>query len=390
MLEGTASAGELAAFSLPSSPRQQQRSGPGSWFNPASAASSRPITPRGGIGLRTTLTAAAALSNLSRLSRAASAATHHQQQQQPLSGAASLEPSPSACLPPPLWQDVAPNAAEPKTAPVAQQLSSQDRALLPPEAAGVPDGQHAVGPTCQSSSSAQEQKQLWQPSSQELPAVDSGAHVRSSLRCSSTVSLNLWQPSMAAAGGAEAAADAGSRPGNSGISAPAGPATVGNSEAAPAVASSDPSSSQVQHSLRITIGTGPSSTLTPRLSSLSSLGPAASLSPGASLQVTPRQQSLLSPGVQLSPRQDSLRGMASRGLGSGRRRLEEAAAAAGAAPVSCDRLSLGSHNDSFNSEEGFGSPVKQRCECSWSPVCGSRRCPAAARHLHPLMPWAFP
>lgn len=49
--------------------------------------------------------------------------------------------------------------------------------------------------------------------------------------------------------------------------------------------------------------------------------------------------------------------------------------------VSCDRLSLGSHNDSFNSEEGFGSPVKQRCECCcvvWNRVAARSAEGAAA------------
>lgn len=75
-----------------------------------------------------------------------------------------------------------------------------------------------------------------------------------------------------------------------------------------------------------------------------------------------------SPVSQASPRVESLRGAATRS--SGRRRVDElreqAVAALGGVcgdgPPSADRSSLSSHQDSFNSEEGFGSPVKQRCE----------------------------
>ena len=79
-------------------------------------------------------------------------------------------------------------------------------------------------------------------------------------------------------------------------------------------------------------------------------------------------------GVRLRPRLEELReeeggaGAATGGSGGG-----------GIASV--DRLSLGgggSHtNESFNSEEGFGSPVKQRRECvrgSGRVLGGQRRC----------------
>ncbi|PRW57603.1 serine threonine- kinase drkC [Chlorella sorokiniana] len=60
----------------------------------------------------------------------------------------------------------------------------------------------------------------------------------------------------------------------------------------------------------------------------------------------------------VSPRADSMRS-AGRSPGSaGLQRLEELREEAAA---SADRLSLGSQDHSFNSEEGFGSPVKQRC-----------------------------
>ena len=62
------------------------------------------------------------------------------------------------------------------------------------------------------------------------------------------------------------------------------------------------------------------------------------------------------PMVQVSPRGAAR----SPGSASGLQRLEELRGEGLAA--SCDRLSVGSLNDSFNSEEGFGSPVKQRCE----------------------------
>jgi hypothetical protein len=81
-----------------------------------------------------------------------------------------------------------------------------------------------------------------------------------------------------------------------------------------------------------------------------------------------------SPAV--TPRQHSVRS-AGRCV-SGLLRVEElrGEAAAEGHPASADRLSLASHAESFNSEEGFGSPVKQRRERWWHPVAWPCRLPA--------------
>ena len=372
MLEGTASGGELSVLSMPSSPRhgaaapsiQQILRSERGWHQyfsaPASAASSRPSTPRGA--------AAAMLNSMSRLARAATAAVPVGAGQQTIDLAASM--------PPPAWQAhraaaEADAAAEAGSEPMAaRQQQQQQRHDVTPEAGAVEPVDWSSQSSEQrsgsgaSSSDSQEQQPAQQRSSQGTAAADADAaaattalHASSrAVRHSSTVSLSAWQT--APAGTSVAAVPAAASAATAPAAAPA--------HHSPAPAAQSPPQPSLLPASRLGSGS-----VTPRLASLSNLGPSAATSPvpGGSLAVTPRAASLRAPGTmafQLSPRALS----ASRA--TGQRRVEalreEAVAALGGGGGtgdlvhSADRLSLGSHNESFNSEEGFGSPVKQRCE----------------------------
>lgn len=187
MLEG--SSNELAVLSQPSSPRhpsqfQHQaslpvRPGPGAWLPSSSAISSRAATPRA-------TAAAAVLSSLaplqqqpSRFSRAASLAT--------------LPDSTSLSLPSPAWPAEA--AAGRQPACDAQQ--------------GVKKAPAAVAQApCSSSDEEQQDRQQWaqppqvqehQHTSQEALAAEPSIQGKASPRCGSTVSLSGWQPPLSSA-----------------------------------------------------------------------------------------------------------------------------------------------------------------------------------------------
>lgn len=282
MLEGSSS--ELAVLSQPSSPRHQQqpRSGASSWFLP-SAASTRPATPRSAAGT----TASAGLvpwqpqllqqqlaQQPSRFSRAASCAAV------PGSSAAGESSLPHAVsLPLPAW-------------PAAEQV--------PPAPADCDEQQ--------------------MDAAQQRSSQDASTGHRRTVRCSSTVSLSVWQPPAEAAAPVEAEAS------SSGVQQPQqqAPQQLGAGETlrtsgsstlpaaaawapgyiAAAAAASAPAKQQQQQQPeppRVSLGAcrsgAASGSVTPRLCSLSNLGMAGAAADG-SPQVTPRARSLRAAGSQ--------------------------------------------------------------------------------------------
>ncbi|KAI3434599.1 hypothetical protein D9Q98_002667 [Chlorella vulgaris] len=403
MLEGSASLNGGLELSFPPSsqhssphhrqhhPQHQRRASHGSWLPPSSAGSSRGSTPRAG-------SSAAGASSFWRLSRAAPWAASRQQQQQQQSqqraqqadtsghGSMGLEAALAASMPQPAWWQAGSSSNGIATAGhlaggttaaaalAARQLSSESIAPRPDlgaaaTAAGVAAAAAADGAA--EEPHAQEQVIACRGSSgrdvQQLAAEPSGGlrSLLGSLHCSSTISLNTWHPAAGAAATPPCGASldctgrpAGSCPAPSAAAAEAEPSSSRQCE-------SSPGSGTQQHellvpALRLSLSSaGASASVTPRLGSLYNLAPSAAATAAPdSLPVTPRQHSLR--GSKHAPagllRVEELRAEAAASAAA----LGGGGGGGDGAPASADRLSFGSHNDSFNSEEGFGSPVKQR------------------------------
>lgn len=440
MLEGSVSGVDLSLVpSNPASPAHRQRSGHSSWLPPSSAASSRALTPKSA-----TAASAAAASTFSRLSRPApwTAAQRQQRRQQPLgSSGLGVALELAAGMPPPAWWQASSGAGAEApgqgqlggvvASTAAAQLAARRLSSESIEPRSEPLSMEGGGASCRSS--------------RDVPAGEASAAVRAmlgGLHCSSTISLAMWQP----AGGASAAASrgcsldlhgrppgssldlqrqfragssssssmalpygAGSRGGSLDMRFAFGQFRGGSSSSLAPPAPSAPSSAACQSASEQSRDTSiscleqqrvpaprasslgaDSGSVTPRLGSLSSLAAVAGSVVGAdsSLAVTPRQQSLRS--SKCTPRGllrvEELRAEAAAALGGG------GGGGGEVAPASTDRLSLGSHNDSFNSEEGFGSPVKQRrepragwrCAVLWLELQARALCP---RGVAPCSGW---
>lgn len=334
MLEGSASGPELAALSLPPSPRfgnpyANLHSRQSSWLQPStvpSLASSRPVTPHAG-----------AVGGLSRLACSASATR--------LVGSSSSLPSRDqlvACVPPSAWHvpataataaqasASAPAAVGGRTAPLLSWSSGDSSVHLPMEEHAAPTEAGAQGsdPTRSGRRRAQEhsdqgqqvegqglehceQGQLMsgsffqddvaaEPSLQGRPAALQGS--RPAMQHSSTaVSLNVWQSP------GPASDTPGSKAGFTAWQSPASPfrQEAGGSPAAclPRQPASGNPAAEAATPVQAAGGGGASGSATPRLASLIGPIPAAKGSPlpEGSPQVTPRQQSLLgcSPRAQV-------------------------------------------------------------------------------------------
>lgn len=280
MLEG--SSNELAVLSQPSSPRHQlhhsasllsqpARPGQGAWLASASAGSSQGASPR-------VSAAAAGLSGMapapqpSRFSRAASAAAIPD----------------SSSLPLPAWIDVA-------------------------------AGQAAVGESAEQALSScvqQQQQQQVRHSSQDAPAAEQSAQAAPAPRHGSTVSLSGWQPAVAASNSSQqqhasmSPSSSDTLPVASAWAAEYGVAAEAAARSALAGTSSlqqqrRPHQPGCEPGMRLSLGGArggaASGSVTPRIGSLSNLGPAGSLPMAAdpslgAVSVTPRAQSLVPAG----------------------------------------------------------------------------------------------
>lgn len=305
MLEGTASGPELAALSLPSSPRYGNASAnlnsrQSSWFQPSrvpSVANSRPVTPHAGT-----------VGSLSRLAWAASAA--------PLAGSSGSLPSQEllvACMPPPAWPapaNAVPTADGGRTEPQLEG-GSGDGLLVDQPAAPTGAGKHGANATqqngrahaceqqhCEQGEQLEGEEANWAEQLREqapalsgspgAPYAEPSLQAGSAARHSSTVSLSMWRVPGCASDtpSSKAVFTAWQSP-----ASPFRQPTDGSPAAEPAVP------------MQLAVDDGASGSVTPRLASLASLGPAANSLPlpEGLLQVTPRQHSLLgcSPRVQV-------------------------------------------------------------------------------------------